>query len=900
MMLSTRLAVAMVALVTVTAAAVGSLTYRNIEAVVLPRALARIDAQVRLLAIELEAAVRGARADAIGFRSAVAVDGIVRATLAGGSDRGDGITAAQWIERLATRFVAELEAKPHYLQFRVIGAADGGREMLRVERSQPEGPIRVVPAGELQRKGDRDYFQRAIGLPPGGVDVSPVELNREQGAIEAPHVPVLRAATAVHAPDGRPFGVVVINVDLRPAFDRIRAATQPGWRIYVVDDDGDYLVHPDRGREFAFEFGRPDRVQDDFPGIAPLIGRADGEPQVLVDRAGARFGVGIDWVRLAGGPRVGVIEAVPEAQIAAAMMAVRDSSLVAGIAAVLVAIGLAIVLARSLTRPLVQMTAAVEGFGHDRPAAVPVTANGEIGVLARAFERMRAEVGEKTAALTREIAERRRIFETSVDLILVVGRRGEFLRVSPSCETILGYRPDEMEGHVGTEFLYAEDLDPTRDEMRQARLGHSTRNFDCRYVHKDGRVVPLAWTGVWSEPEQRHYFIGRDMTERVKLEQQLRQSQKMDAVGQLTGGVAHDFNNILTVITGTIDILADAVADRPKLAAIVTMIDQAAQRGADLTQQLLAVARKQPLAPRATDINALVDDTARLLRPTLGELIEIEAALEDGVAPALVDPTQLSTALINLAINARDAMPDGGKLMLETGNVVLDESYVSTNPDVRPGPYVLIAVSDTGAGIPAPIRDKVLEPFFTTKEVGKGTGLGLSMVYGFAKQTGGHLRIYSEEGLGTTIRLYLPQASDGQAAAATTPSSTAAAGGSETVLVVEDDRMVRDYVVAQLASLGYTPLVAADGAAALQLADAGAAFDLLFTDVIMPGGLNGRQLAEEIGRRRPGTKVLYTSGYTENAIVHHGRLDPGVALLAKPYRKTDLARKIREVLEGVG
>jgi CheY-like chemotaxis protein len=241
-------------------------------------------------------------------------------------------------------------------------------------------------------------------------------------------------------------------------------------------------------------------------------------------------------------------------------------------------------------------------------------------------------------------------------------------------------------------------------------------------------------------------------------------------------------------------------------------------------------------------------------------------------------------------------MPHGGKLTLETGNVTLDDSYASTNSDVKPGPYVMIAVSDTGHGIPAAIRDRVFEPFFTTKEVGRGTGLGLSMVYGFAKQSGGHIKIYSEEGQGTAVKLYLPRMSEHAPQAEEPAATPAMPRGSETILVVEDDALVRRYVTAQLESLGYTTIAAADGAAALALVDRGAQFDLLFTDVIMPGGMNGRQLAECVLMRRPGVNVLYTSGYTENAIVHHGRLDPGVALLNKPYRKSDLARKIREAL----
>jgi signal transduction histidine kinase/CheY-like chemotaxis protein len=379
-------------------------------------------------------------------------------------------------------------------------------------------------------------------------------------------------------------------------------------------------------------------------------------------------------------------------------------------------------------------------------------------------------------------------------------------------------------------------------------------------------------------------------------ESQVRQAQKMEAIGQLTGGVAHDFNNILTVITGTIEILGEAVKDRPHLAHITNLIGAAAARGADLTKHLLAFSRRQPLQPRNVDVNAVVVDAARLLRPTLGEQIEIESMLAHDSAPALIDPSQLTNAILNLALNARDAMPNGGKLTLETKNVVLDENYAAMSSEVNPGNYVLIAVSDSGKGIPASLLEKVFEPFYTTKDIGKGSGLGLSMVYGFVKQSNGHIRIYSEEGHGTTVKLYLPQAAGAADALPAEAGISEFVRGDESILIVEDDALVREYVVTQISRLGYDTLAANNAAEALAIINGPERIDLLFTDVIMPGGMNGRQLAIEAQTRRPGLKLLYTSGYTENAIVHHGRLDAGVLLLPKPYLSSDLARMIRTAL----
>jgi PAS domain S-box-containing protein len=479
----------------------------------------------------------------------------------------------------------------------------------------------------------------------------------------------------------------------------------------------------------------------------------------------------------------------------------------------------------------------------------------------------------------------------------VTDTAGNFVQVSPSSRTILGYEPSEMVGRSAVEFILPEDLDNTRNEMRSARRGQQMRNFEARYRHKDdGRVVVLNWMGTWSEPVRRHFFIGRDLTEKQAAEAQFRQAQKMDAVGQLTGGVAHDFNNILTVITGTIGILGDAVADRPELASIARLIDDAAERGAQLTKHLLAFARKQPLQPREVDVNALAMEAAKLLHPTLGEQIEVSPKLSEDAWPALADPNQLTTAILNLALNARDAMPNGGKLTLETRNVYLDEGYASIHSDITVGNYVMIAVSDTGTGIPPENLEKVFDPFFTTKDVGKGTGLGLSMVFGFVKQSGGHVKIYSEVGHGTSVKIYLPRASGLQETASEAEASSTMRGGNETILVVEDDALVRKYVITQIASLGYGTLQAANATEALKLVESGVPIDLLFTDVIMPGGMNGRQLVEAATQLRPTLRVLFTSGYTENAIVHHGRLDAGVLLLAKPYRKPELARMIRVAL----
>lgn len=382
---------------------------------------------------------------------------------------------------------------------------------------------------------------------------------------------------------------------------------------------------------------------------------------------------------------------------------------------------------------------------------------------------------------------------------------------------------------------------------------------------------------------------------RELAEQALRQSQKMEAVGQLTGGVAHDFNNLLTIIIGNLGIAKRGVVESRAERALNNAL-VGAERAAQLTQRLLAFSRRQPLNPRVLDVNKLIVSISDLLVRTLGENIELESIGAAGLWKVEADASELESTLLNLALNARDAMPEGGKLTIETSNAYLDEGYCQQHAGVAPGQYILIAVTDNGGGMSAETIDRAFEPFFTTKEAGKGTGLGLSQVYGFMKQSEGHVKIYSESGEGTTIKLYLPRRDGNEAAHSADEPVGSERGRAETILIVEDDDGVRQYASEILRDLNYQIIEAKDSATALRLLDADKKFDLLLTDVVLPGK-NGRELATEVERRRPGTKVIFMTGYSRNAIVHHGRLDPGTALIQKPLIERVLAQKIRQILD---
>jgi PAS domain S-box-containing protein len=527
-------------------------------------------------------------------------------------------------------------------------------------------------------------------------------------------------------------------------------------------------------------------------------------------------------------------------------------------------------------------------------SAHPIAFNGRaarVGVLIDVTERRRAE---------EEVRRLAAIVQASTDAILSVSLDGTVLSWNPGAERMYGYPTGEAVGMRFSQLTPPDSPDETDDILRRIARGDEIERHEIVQVSREGGRVEAALKvspirdadGTVTAAS----VIARDIAERKRLEESFREAQKMEAIGQLAGGVAHDFNNNLTVILGGLELLAERVEPvLPDLAPTLAQVSHAAERSAEFTRQLLAFGRRQALQPKVLDVNTLIVNMASLLRRTLGATIELEVSHAAGLWKAEADPGQLESALLNLAINARDAMPRGGELTIEASNAYLDEQYALLSADVMCGQYVMVAVSDTGVGMSAGVRERAFEPFFTTKGPGHGTGLGLSMVYGFAKQSGGHARVESEVGKGTTIRLYLPRARRSEDAPA--PVTSALPTGHETILVVEDDPEVQAVVVQRLRYMGYPILEAGTAADALAILRTPDLIDLLFTDVVLPGGMSGRELADEARRLRPGLKVLFTSGYTSDAIVHGGRVDEGVDFLGKPYKRADLARKVREALE---
>jgi len=578
-----------------------------------------------------------------------------------------------------------------------------------------------------------------------------------------------------------------------------------------------------------------------------------------------------------------------------------------GLGTLLIATFLGWRVTRSIGGRLQQMDAAVRALGrgefHQR---VHVVGNDEIGRLARVFNDMSARLSELYETLQRSEAQFRSLIENVSDFIVVLQEDGTIRYASPSFEREVGAgRP--LIGHKLTDLTTAEDRIDVENLLAAVKAKDVPGDdlvvpveAEFRIRPQDGgvRTLEVSATNLVEHPAVQGIVVNaRDVTERRKLEEQLMRAQRMEAIGTLSGGVAHDFNNILTVILGHTEVLLQASHSSPQMRDHLKSIDEASRRASALTRQLLAFSRKQVLQPRVFSLNTLIVDLDKMLRRMISEDIEIETVTDSNLGATKADPGQIEQVVMNLVVNARDAMPNGGRITIETANVELDEDYVHSHAGARAGPHVMLAVSDTGEGITSEVLPHIFEPFFTTKEVGKGTGLGLSTVYGIVRQSGGNVWVYSQPGRGTTFKVYLPRV-DEPSAVSTEKSQRAASSGAETVLLVEDEPALRDLIKIALTGSGFTVLDVGNPVDAITLCkNHSAPLHLLLTDVIMPG-MDGPSLAKLVLEQRPDIKVLYMSGYATNFIMHDGVVDPGTNFLEKPFHPRALLNKVREVLDG--
>lgn len=1009
--LTARVAAAMVALALVTTSGVAALAYANLQRTVLPAELVRLDIHVSQLADEIDAYVAGIRIKLLGMAGSPRFDAYGRALVAGGQDPLTGIELDSLREEIAGIFVMRLEADASLDQLRIIDAAQPGNELIRVDRFGPDETIRIVPVADLQPKGERNYSQEAGQLGPGEVFVSGIDLNQEFGGLDPRRIPVMRIAVPLHAAMDHQAAFVIANVDMRPVLERIRRDSSPKGNLYVLSDDGRFLVHPQPEREHAAVGSA--RGDDADVEIAEVLRSGSLGGQVL-EVGGSRVGLAASRTRPAGGPPVTVLETVPFLDLVGPV-AVLGRSVVAGaMVAALAAAVLGILFARSLIRPLVQMTQAVrEASMSGTHSPVPVAAAGEIGELARAYETMRDDVRVKRQALVEQVEERRRAesrfrqaIESSPNGILMVNSAGLITLANAEACRQFGRSRDELEseqieilvperfreGHRqhlqnyfaapyhrsigdgrdflaqhkdGSEFPVEIGLGPVDTEdglqvlivivdiaarkVAEERLRHNRQTLEnllaalpdailvvgrddvVRFANDaalalfgrsrddlvgghlglaipesdsaetqieraDGRLtvsvhkVPFEW-----DEQPAELASIRDVTDERRLEGQLRQAQKMEAIGRLAGGVAHDFNNLLTVIMGYASGLQAKVG--AGLHDEVEQVIAAAERASSLSRQLLLHSRSSPGAAEPISVTDVIADLEPMVRRVIGADVEFEVNLAPESWPVYADPVQIEQVILNLVLNARDAMPDGGHLLIQTGNLTMTDDYAASFVELDAGDYVLLTVSDTGCGMDTLTQQRIFEPYFTTKSPDKGTGLGLATSYGVVKQAGGHVSVYSEVGIGTTFKIYLPRCLTPVALPTVRSEPIDSGSGSRgTILLVEDNDGVRALASRILRDSGYDVLEAADGGQALGLADGrGESIDLLLTDMVMPG-LSGAEVAERVRAIAPGVAVLFMSGYAGDTIMRAARLPPRAQYIEKPFAPGELARRVRDVL----
>jgi len=896
----------MMALVVLTATMLSLFVSSNIESIIVPTALDRLDTVARRRTEDLKSFVKDVGSQVLGDRQTSPIQGIVRATEGGGFDKQDNSTLEQWRRRLAVNFDAAVKGRHLFFKYRFIGIANGGREIVRVDRMTPNASVRIVPESLLQAKGDRDFFQNTLALKDGEVYSSPIELNQDYGRIAIPYVPVLRISTPVRTDRGEPFGIIVANIDMRIVLDDIRKRAPVGIDTYIVDESGNYLLNPDPSLEFGSELKRKTDWRRDFPEVATVFASSTGYARTKANSPqGPRYVVA-SVVDLGSGRRIAVIETTLEATVLATSAEVRRSSLLAGLGAAMVAVLLAVFVARSLSKPIERLNKSVESFDGQNAIDAPVGAAGEVGTLAQSFKRMADDIRARTEEL-RATDEKLRLYgavvESSADAILTVTLDGVITAWNPAAEKLFGYSEEEAIGNTTHLITPPARLEESESYLALVHEGERVEHFETVRIDKSGRMIDVALTISPVYDADGNVFcvskIVRDMTDFNRISAHLRQSQKMEAIGTLAGGIAHDFNNIIAAILGNVAMTRDDLPKDHPAQDTLDEIQKAATRATGIVRQILKFSRADEGKQEAVRIGPIVEEAVQFLRRTAPSNIEFEVSVEAGLPFVSASGTELHQVLMNLGVNAFHAMSEsGGILAIRAGLFVLDEMGADAYPDLVPGTYVRLDVSDTGSGMEAATLERAFEPFFSTKASGEGTGLGLSMVYGIIKAHKGMVTVYSGVGKGTVFHIYLPIA-ESDAVAEVKTNGNGSHGHGETILYVDDDEALVTMTKRMLGKLNYNVVGFDSPLDALQAFAANPyGFDVVVTDLSMPK-MDGPEFVTKIKEIRPETPVIMLTGYIRPEDTERTTHLGIRRLMLKPNTVQEMSVALREIVDEI-
>ncbi len=903
--LSTRLILASVGLVFLTAISIELLADRNLVRAILPAEVDRLQTGAQRRADELGAFIQDARAEILSVAGTEPVKGMARAYANGGFDAEQNSTYEQWKTRLSRNMVSIMQARPDYYKFRVIGILNGGHEIVRVDRMGIGGKIRVVPDSELQWKGKRQFYLDSLKTPPGKVYTSPIELNQDNDKIEVPHVPVLRVSTLMTLPDGKPFAVLIANIDVTRMLQLLRDRTINGAVPYLIDQRGGYVVHPDRSKEFGLDLGVKTDWREDFPGLAAVANGGAKGVRSQMRNAPETYAVAASV--LPSEPfYAAVIQTRSRALMVKPLDSIRSAARATAAGALLLAILIAVFVARSMTKPLERLTETVVRFDGETEIAADVKASGEVGALAKAFSEMSKAVIERTATL-RKLYEMERLYgavvESSADAIVTSDLNGMITSWNAAAERIFGHNSDEIIGQPAAILLPEDRLSEFSQIIQQTLESKIVHDFETVFAAKSGRTiqVSVSLAPVHDESGKVRWITitARDITDQRLLDERLRLAQKMEAIGTLAGGIAHDFNNILTAIAGNAKLAQEELPPGHPVQRDIAEIEKASARGASVVRQILRISRAEEAKNEPISIPSVVEETIQFLRATKPDNIEIRTEYEPDMPAILGDQTEIHQVVMNLGVNALHAMREkGGLLEVVASTVYLDEVAVGRLPNLLPGRYIRLSVSDTGKGMDTQTLSRIFEPFFTTKGVNEGTGLGLAVVYGIVERHKGAITAYSELGKGTLFRIYLPAVESAvpEKQRGEMPDYT---GKGESVMYVDDDEALVLMVTRMLRRLNYEVAGFVDPQEALKefITDPGR-FDIVITDLSMPR-VDGPEFVRQLLTVRPSTPIVMVTGYIRPEDIERTK-DTGIrALVLKPNTVQDMGKVLHELLSGI-